>query len=332
MMTAIIGVALAIDRQTGGLFTGMAAFLLPLPMVFYSVKYGWKNSWMVLAAMCFLAFMLESLPGMLLAGGECLIGMIYGGSIHAKKDSRNVLIRTMAAAVIYDVLTMIVFAGFFGYDLAGEMEEYQRIMNTVFTQSGINVLEGVDLDSYLPTVFVVAAVITGIMEAYVIHVLSRLMMKRLRIQVEPPLPLYDYYPPKWSGYVGILGFVSYYTAMSGRIADASAASIMSGVGMALILYLAFFGMYGVMLGIRMHFPRSRVAPVLIGLLMLFIAMSLLALVGFLYITTDTHKHMMENARRNAAAQRQGAMEEREEEEDGSEDQQTENTNDPADGD
>ena len=296
MMLAIVGAAVLLDRQTAGLIYGLMSFLLPLPMVFYSVKYGWRDSWMVFGAMLILSFILESLPGMFLIGGECLIGLIYGASIHAKADSRKTLIRTMITAVIYDLCTMVIFAEFFGYDLAAEMEEYRNIMNTVFTQTGVDLLQNVNIDSYLVTVFIVAAIVTGILEAYVIHVISRLMLRRLRIAVPPAVPLYDYYPPKWSGYLGILGFVAYYAAMSGRFAENPLAeSALQGIGMAMILYLAFFGMFGAMLFMRLRFPHSRLAPMLVVVALLFIAMSLVALFGFLYITTDMHERMIQRA-------------------------------------
>ena len=43
MMCAIVGVVLLINRQLGGLFQDMFLFLFPIPMVFYSAKYGWKE-------------------------------------------------------------------------------------------------------------------------------------------------------------------------------------------------------------------------------------------------------------------------------------------------
>ena len=58
MMCAIVGAVLLINRQLGGLFQDMFLFLFPIPMVFYSAKYGWKNGWVVFAAMCLLGFIL----------------------------------------------------------------------------------------------------------------------------------------------------------------------------------------------------------------------------------------------------------------------------------
>ena len=52
MMAAIIGVMLFIDRQTAGMISGGFVWILPIPMVFYSAKYGMKNSWRDPAVFC----------------------------------------------------------------------------------------------------------------------------------------------------------------------------------------------------------------------------------------------------------------------------------------
>ena len=58
MMVAIIGAVLLLDRQLAGTVSSMVLFLFPLPMVFYSAKYGLKDSWMVLFAVFVLLAML----------------------------------------------------------------------------------------------------------------------------------------------------------------------------------------------------------------------------------------------------------------------------------
>ena len=44
MMVALIGLFLFINRQLAGLLDLYAAWLVPLPMVMYAVKYGWKSA------------------------------------------------------------------------------------------------------------------------------------------------------------------------------------------------------------------------------------------------------------------------------------------------
>ena len=42
MIVALFGVLLLINRQTGGMFNGILMFLLPIPMVAYGARYGWR--------------------------------------------------------------------------------------------------------------------------------------------------------------------------------------------------------------------------------------------------------------------------------------------------
>ena len=44
MMVALIGLFLFLNRQLAGLLDLYAAWLVPLPMVMYAVKYGWKSA------------------------------------------------------------------------------------------------------------------------------------------------------------------------------------------------------------------------------------------------------------------------------------------------
>ncbi|MBO7703558.1 MAG: DUF2232 domain-containing protein [Solobacterium sp.] len=85
MMCAIVGVVLLINRQLGGLFQDMFLFLFPIPMVFYSAKYGWKDSIVVFIAMCLLGFILGGVVTLFYVGSESLIGLVYGGGIYAKR-------------------------------------------------------------------------------------------------------------------------------------------------------------------------------------------------------------------------------------------------------
>ena len=114
MMCAIVGAVLLINRQLGGLFQDMFLFLFPIPMVFYSAKYVWKNGWVVFAAMCLLGFILGGPTTLFYVASESLIGLIYGGGIHAGQKTHKLVLLTMVAGAIVNVLSTVVFASFFG--------------------------------------------------------------------------------------------------------------------------------------------------------------------------------------------------------------------------
>ena len=294
-MCAIVGAVLLINRQLGGLLQDLFLFLFPIPMVFYSAKYGWKDSWIVFAAMCLLGFILGGITTLFYVASESLIGLIYGGGIHAKKNTHTLVLMTMVAGAIVNVLSTVVFASVFGYDLAAETKEMEAMMNQVFEQTGTALPSTVNLTQYIGTIFVVTAILTGVLQGFVTHVLSRLLLKRLRFPIEPPTPVANYYPPKWSGYLGMLGFLAYYYSIFRPLGNEIAHAAFQGLGMCGFLYLLAYGYIAILVYFRVLRPKMRGAGMLVGFLLMFTMPVFLVILGFLYITTDVHRRLMEGA-------------------------------------
>ena len=293
MMCAIVGAVLLINRQLGGLFQDMFLFLFPIPMVFFSAKYGWKSGWVVFAAMCLLGFILGGPTTLFYVASESLIGLIYGGGIHSGKNTHRLVLITMAAGAVVNVLSTVVFASFFGYDLAAETKELEGMMTGIFAQAGAEVPATLNLRRYIGTVFVVTAVLTGVLQGFVTHVLSRLLLKRLRFPVEPPLPVSQYYPPKWSGYLAFAGFCAYYYSVYRPLDNEILHSALQGLGMCGFLYLLAYGYIAMVVYMQVRNPKMRGLGMMIGLAMMFIMPVFLVIFGFLYITTDVHRRLME---------------------------------------
>ena len=295
MMVAIVGVVLLINRQLGGLFEEMFLFLFPIPMVFYSAKYGWKDSIIVLAAMCLLGFMLGSFVTLFYVGSESLIGMIYGNGIYTRQNTHKLVLITMAVGAVVNVLSTVVFAAFFGYDIAAETAEIESVMNNAFAQAGATIPATINFSQYIRTIFVITAILTGVMQGFVTHVLSRLLLKRMRFNIEPATPVSEYFPPKWSGYLGFLGFCAYYYTVMRPFPNELVQNAVQGAGMCGFLYLLIYGYIGIIVAMRIHNPRMRGIGMILALLAMFIMPVALVIFGFLYITTDFHARMLEGA-------------------------------------
>ena len=56
MIIALFTLLLLMNRQTGGLFEEMFIYILPIPMVIYAAKYGWKSGLLVFAGMAVFSF------------------------------------------------------------------------------------------------------------------------------------------------------------------------------------------------------------------------------------------------------------------------------------
>ena len=287
-MAAIVGVVLVINRQMAGLLEDLLLFAFPLPMVFYAAKYGMKQSFVLFVAVVFLSFILSTPQTMVYVASEMLIGLFYGSGIHDKKPTGRILLVTVVLSVIVTLITMIVASEFFGYDVAGELDLYMQAVNQAMASTGAT-LAVADMKSFLMNIIIVSTLLTGVMQGFITHFLSRLMLKRLRIYMEPMKPLIEYFPPKWSGYIGIVCVVMYGASVYRPLENVWANNVMQAVGITGMLYLAFFGYVALTFLLRYMVGMSKGITVLVSIL-LFMMMSLpMAILGFLYITTDYHR-------------------------------------------
>ena len=163
-----------------------------------------------------------------------------------------------------------------------------QAVNQVMSSTGTT-LAVTDLKSFLMNIMIVSTLLTGVMQGFITHFLSRLMLKRLRIYMEPMKPLIEYFPPKCSGYIGIVCVVMYGVSVYRPLENVWANNVMQAVGITGMLYLAFFGYVALTFVLRYMVGMSKGITVLVSIL-LFMLMSLpMAIFGFLYITTDYHR-------------------------------------------
>ena len=291
MMLAIIGAAILLDRQFAGLISGYLLWFFPMPMVFYSARYGWKDSLMVLSASCLMTLLFGMAFSSFYVISTCVIGWAYGSGVHAGMDSRKVLFITMALSVVMEFLAAYVFAGIIGYDIAAEMKEYETIMESFSGVSG-----GVDLQSIISvkSLFVMSLVLLGIMEGYVTHMIAKIMMARLRLPRPKTTPVREWFPPVWSGYIAIAGLVLYQYLLYHPFANEALQAAGQTAGFFSTLYLAFIGLIGMWIVLPARNPAARGWLLPLSVLMLML-MLFLSIFGFLYITTDMHEKALKGA-------------------------------------
>ena len=299
-MLAILGAVMLLDRQTAGAISGTVLYLFPLPMVFYASKYGWKDSLTVLAALFALLFMLGTPQSVFYVGFEAIIGTVYGAGIHAGTDNKRILIRTILMSVLLEITALFVFAAFFGYDITTEINEYKNIVSGLFQETGTELAGSVDLDGLLRNIFLISIVLTGVLEGLITHAVSRIMLKRMHMKMPPSTPLWNYYPPKWSGYLAIVGFAGFYLSLARPLSNELYQNLMQGAGIISMFYLAVFGFIGLLVIVPRVWPSLRILAAVIAIVLLFTGAPLLALFGFLYITTDLHERVLKGGKSDAS--------------------------------
>ena len=293
MMLAIIGALLLINRQTAGIIETTFLFILPLPMVFYSARYGLKSSAAVIASSILLCVVLGTPQTIFYVAAESCIGAYYGNGIYTKVETDRLLITTMVFSAFVAVLTMLVFASFFGYDLGEELTLYKEMFSNMNAQSGINLDAMVNVDNFLKEIMIVSTILSGLLDGLVIHLVSRLLLKRFHYALPPAKSIEQYFPHKISGYIALAGMFGYMYTIQKPLANDTIQMAAQGIGMACLFFLAVFGMIGVYSFLRIKFPfvgKWIILPIFflcIGLNMF------IAFLGFMYITTDFHHRLLE---------------------------------------
>lgn len=181
MMTALFGLMLLINRLTGAVFENLLIYAYPLPLLIYSTQYGLRSSWMVLAAMVLMAFVLSTPAGFLIGTGQAFLGMIYGCMVHAHVPKKWIVLVTMAVSAFFAYLQMIVFAGFFGYDNEADIEAAEQTFYQLLKMTGMQVRAGVNVHVMMEKLMVFAAFIVGAIDGILVHLLSELLLKRFHM-------------------------------------------------------------------------------------------------------------------------------------------------------
>lgn len=289
---AIFAIMLLFNRQTGRFFEEMFMFLFPIPMVAFSARYGWKNSLPVLVGMGFFAFLFGTFTTIFYAVSEALIGMVMGNCIHRKTDSTKTLFAVMLLSAVVNVLNTIVLADLFGMDLGAEIAEMQTMMTDIFSKTNLQLPDNMLGTDFLKRIMVISMVLLGLIQGFIIHRLSLLILTRLRFQVPKPTSIYLYCPPKWTGYAALLLFFGYTGTMAKPLENLALNNTIQTLGMCGGFFLIAFGFMGIFFYVHIYKSMSKG----LALLICFAAYSLFAfvliLIGFVYVSTDYHKRFL----------------------------------------
>jgi len=203
MMLAIIGLFLFLNLQFAGILQTYFIIFIPLPILIYTIRYGFKNGLIVSFGAIFLSIMLGNIITLFYIGGGLLVGLVYGYGVNSNKSNDWLLFVSTFINAISLLLETYVLAAFIGYDLFKDTEALIESLNGI---------EGLVLpDNFLAQVLAITPIIlllTGFLQALITHLLSVTLLKRLNIVVRKMKPLQHIQLPKWLGVIALLGLFS----------------------------------------------------------------------------------------------------------------------------
>ncbi len=289
-MTAIVGVLLLVDRQLLGLLE-LIWWIIPLPMVLYSAKYGWKDSLVPFFAIVFLAFLFGGITTIFIVPMMTLCGVFYGDAVKKKATSRKLIWLSIGFYTISSAIVMVLFAGVFGYDIMKEIGTLQEMMSTM--QVSMDSFSA-DVDGILLQLYIVSVIFSGIFEGIIMHICSKFILRRMGYCVSPPRALLTIAIPKWTGYVALLLWQVGYYAMRIPLENVK---FQNGLIVAMVLsmmYLFYFGLFAVMVWLKIKVKRKEIVLLsfIVIILMFQWFLIFLSFVGFLYITTNWRENYL----------------------------------------
>ena len=284
MMCGLIGVIVLLNRQFANAFDSYMMWIVPLPMIVYTVRYGIKNGFIVTFCATIITFMLALPQTVFYVLASCILGVIYGHGVRKEKSNAWLLTTSILSSTIIMIFTVIIFAGIFGYDLNAEVELVTEMMNTM----DITIVNG----GILRTLLYASLFLTCLLEGFLIHILAYVVLTKLKIKIKGFVPLLNYYLPKWFAYVGVLSVVGswvvpYFTQ------NTHVLEILICVSGIYLVISAFFGYLLVMLAIRLSKNKLGIL-VFFGLLVVFFkyVILLLCTLGMLDMFTDIRQQLL----------------------------------------
>ena len=214
-------------------------------------------------------------------------------------------------SVVANLLSSVVLASLFGYNLQAELNEMQNLMsqyadkmNSMMAQQAAQTGQSLPENySFMPpnmmnmnffrTMFICSMVLLGIMQGFVTHLLSLIVLKKLRYPVKMPAPLAEFYPPKWSGYLGLAAFLVYYMTVLKPLDNQLLQDLAQAGGVGGLMYLVCFGFIAVFVYVKKKMPGHKLLPLLAAMLLMMIMPQLIMLLGFAYISTSLHDYMLQ---------------------------------------
>lgn len=200
MMVALVGVALFINRQLAGLLEYAMYWILTFPILIYTVKYGVKNAIVVSVSMLLLSFMIALPSTIFYLSSSIIIGIVYGGGVRKKWPNSVLLWLTGIFTFISYIITMVLFAAFFGYDPSEDIEIVTMLLDSLQ-------IVGLQVGTFVKVFSILTTLLLTVLQTICIHLIAIMMMRRLKISCNPTKTIYDLRLPKATGYICIIIWV-----------------------------------------------------------------------------------------------------------------------------
>ena len=219
MLLAIIGALIAIDRMSAYWFSELLVLMMPAVIIIYSSMYSLSDGFILSVGLLIISFLLGNfnLVYMVYVPIGIIVGLAYSYGVQRNLDKTSLMFIAMAVYVIGEIVAVFLISPLLGIPVSTMMEEIRLSVvetSNVYTKLlGINFLDilssmGFDLSKTIIIMFIVSVILMGIMEGFLIHLISVFLLKRFKIKDLGSINIYDIKPNPVVAYVSFLSLFS----------------------------------------------------------------------------------------------------------------------------
>ena len=199
MMIALVGVILLLNRQFANMIEYAMYWVLTFPILIYTAKYGIKYGILTSFCMLLISLMLAAPTTIFYLFCCIVIGVSYGEGVRRNYTNTRLLIMSGSMTFLSYVITTIVFANLFGYNPQDDME----MMHMLLQMTRMDV-HGISTQTLLPMIVIIVSIVMSVLQTICIHMLAKLLLKRLKIKTREMKSIFDLHVPKYFGFIIII--------------------------------------------------------------------------------------------------------------------------------
>jgi len=200
LMVALVGIMLIANRYSGQTIEVYFSFALTIPLILFTAKYGIKETIVPFVA-CIIMTLIIAVPTTLffVINGS-FAGMAYGWGVSKRKENGILLAITVFFSLISNFVMTYLLAELLGLSVTRDIE----ILIEMFANLDITTVGTYPIAVYIKMIYPAAVFMTALTEGVLVHMVSNLLLRRLKYPVNRFERLDEIKIPKWIGYTLLL--------------------------------------------------------------------------------------------------------------------------------
>ena len=296
MMLAIFGALILIDRMIAYAFTELVVLTAPIIIIMYSAMQSFKDGLLLSIGVMIIAFLLGNFQLMYLIfiPVGVITGIAYSYGLQKGLNKTTLLFIACATYIVGEVAAEYIVYPLLGFPVEQMIEEFKVALNTTTSMSGMSIddvfgIAGVNFDNIIVIVYLLATILTGLLEGVLIHILVIFLLKRFKIKDLGRINLWDAKPNKVVSYISFLSLFSFF--FKDKIANETVFNILMTIAILGGFILIYYGYLFVTIYGAVVMRRNLGAIIVILGIFIPVVFMVLMILGFLYGAGPLRKYL-----------------------------------------